>query len=490
MRNPYKLIISPPIIGKTSGQKVLACSTGILDSTGKYMGTINAGVNINELAMKLTQLTATTNIKFHILNLKNEIFVSSIDTPPSIASFEKSPKPEVWRPSQKKGFMMIKPVRYKIPNYPLMVAAFYDDAYLLNTFLGIFIPHLLQFIGIFIIGFSLLLLFQKRYIKPIILLSLQAEELAKGRLAVNRLKQTNTSEIINLYKTLLQVKRYVAKNHRSQKKINKKNQELRVVNNLLIQKKQELEITQNDLQKAIRIAEESDNSKRRFIKQIKDELKAPLASILFVTEYLLEQVDDVDIQSYLNHIHQSATELKSLIRTQLCLEAINILELINESLVIHQKYAYKKQVEIKRDIQKDIPLFKADKLRFKQAIVGLLYRAIDNSPQGKPVSIACHLQQDSSQAPCLKIWITDAGFGLSAIAEQRIQSLLDTHSDDTELEIETIRRLIELHNGKLQIQRENGKGTHYVILLPLDVDKLALTPKNNVYSFVTNKTVN
>jgi two-component system, sporulation sensor kinase E len=86
-------------------------------------------------------------------------------------------------------------------------------------------------------------------------------------------------------------------------------------------------------------------------------------------------------------------------------------------------------------------------------------------PEGGAVEIASGLATEEPQ--WLLLTVTDTGLGISPDVLGKLFNLLyTTKSDGSGLGLWLSRRIIQEHNGRIEVQSELGKGTTFTIRLP------------------------
>lgn len=123
-------------------------------------------------------------------------------------------------------------------------------------------------------------------------------------------------------------------------------------------------------------------------------------------------------------------------------------------------------IEITQKIDKDLPDIQADYHQLKQVIVNLLQNAVEAmTVSGKPKRIEIKAEQENG---FVRINIRDTGVG---IPEKELPHIFDlfhtTKPAGTGLGLSICERIIEAHQGKIEVKSKLGKGTTFIIRLPL-----------------------
>ena len=99
----------------------------------------------------------------------------------------------------------------------------------------------------------------------------------------------------------------------------------------------------------------------------------------------------------------------------------------------------------------------------KQALLNIFINAQQAMPDGGELMIRTTLEQGSAI-----IDITDTGPGISDADRQQVFSLsFSTKKGGSGLGLPTAKRIVDAHNGSIDVQTTPGRGTNFRILLPL-----------------------
>jgi signal transduction histidine kinase len=111
----------------------------------------------------------------------------------------------------------------------------------------------------------------------------------------------------------------------------------------------------------------------------------------------------------------------------------------------------------------------ADERAVKQILLNLLSNAVKFTPDGGRVAVAAELRDDGS----LAVSVDDTGIGIApeniprALAPfSQVDSTLTRRYEGTGLGLPLVKSLIELHDGTLEIDSEEGKGTLATVVFP------------------------
>lgn len=121
------------------------------------------------------------------------------------------------------------------------------------------------------------------------------------------------------------------------------------------------------------------------------------------------------------------------------------------------------KVTTKLYIPTDLPQLKLDEELFKQAILNLLLNAQQAMVDGGEITLQA--RQDGGMI-CLSV--IDTGKGMTADVQKKIfKPFYSRRQGGTGLGLPTTRRIIEAHQGTLEVQSDPGRGSCFTIRLPV-----------------------
>ncbi len=115
-----------------------------------------------------------------------------------------------------------------------------------------------------------------------------------------------------------------------------------------------------------------------------------------------------------------------------------------------------------------------DPPHIKQAVLNLMLNAVQamsRQPEGiaRELILRTARGADEDKQPVVVLHVIDTGPGIAADAAERIfDPYFTTKSGGSGLGLPTTRRIIEAHGGKIELHTEEGRGTDFVITLPVE----------------------
>ena len=112
----------------------------------------------------------------------------------------------------------------------------------------------------------------------------------------------------------------------------------------------------------------------------------------------------------------------------------------------------------------ELPRIALDPDKLRQALLNLIINA-RQAMQGVGGELILEVHRDGDE---IMIEVIDTGPGIPPAMRERVfEAYYSTKSGGTGLGLPTVRRIVEEHGGRLMLQSETGKGTQFVICLPL-----------------------
>ncbi len=236
--------------------------------------------------------------------------------------------------------------------------------------------------------------------------------------------------------------------------------------------------------------------KSEFLASMSHELRTPLNAIIGFSEVLLERMfgelnerqDD-----YLRDIWSSGKHLLELLNDILDLSKIEagqmvltrskfaVRESLDYCLSMVRERALQQRVLLSLDVDPEVGLLDADRLRFRQVVLNLLSNAVKFTPEGGRVDVRASIRGQD-----LVVLVADTGVGVQAEDRERIFDAFQqgTQSsgqvEGTGLGLTLSKRILELHGGRIWVESQAGKGSTFGIALPAGPEEPAVEPAPQV----------
>lgn len=241
-------------------------------------------------------------------------------------------------------------------------------------------------------------------------------------------------------------------------------------------------------------AEEYNKLKTQLFSTVSHELKTPLNIILGGIQLLQDKLEknpnDINsgfsissVGKYLKSMKQNCYRLLRLINNfidmnkiesgffKLDLENKNIIEIIENITLSVVSYVESKGISIIFDTELEEKVIACDEDKLERVILNLLSNAIKFTNPGGSIQVNIYDRGNS-----LIISVKDSGFGIPKDMHSKIfepftqgDSLLRRRAEGSGIGLSLVKSLVELHGGKVSINSELGKGSEFIIELPINL---------------------
>jgi signal transduction histidine kinase len=220
------------------------------------------------------------------------------------------------------------------------------------------------------------------------------------------------------------------------------------------------------------------------IAEMVHELRTPLSSLRTAAHLLLRKdVSQEQQRKVVEIIDSETTRLIDMTTTFLDLarlesgrlpfisEPFDPRELLQDSVSVMQTKATENDLLLDLEMPPNLPTLRGDRDKLKQVVLNLISNAINyNKPSG---SITVGAENDPGE---LIIYVRDTGQGirqadLSHLFDKFYRSqTTEKAAQGTGLGLAISKKIVEAHNGRIEVQSEMGVGTTFFIHLPISAD--------------------
>lgn len=244
----------------------------------------------------------------------------------------------------------------------------------------------------------------------------------------------------------------------------------------------------SELAKAKEQAESADRIKSAFLATMSHELRTPLNSIIGFSAILLQELAgplNEEQKKQLTMVEVSSAHLLALINDVLDISKIeagqlsiskapvNVSDSIEKVARTVRPLAEKKGLTLESSVDREACTVMGDARRVEQVLLNLLSNAIKFTEHGK-VAMTCTRKGDE-----VVIEVSDTGIGISKEDQAKlfkpfsqVDSGLTRHYDGTGLGLSISRKLVEMMDGRIDMESEVGRGSKFIVRFPyLRTDK-------------------
>lgn len=237
-----------------------------------------------------------------------------------------------------------------------------------------------------------------------------------------------------------------------------------------------------ELENAMIAALSAEKATSAFLATMSHELRTPLNAVIGFSQILMAKDDmpQEKIRTFIEKINVSGKHLLNIVNNILDFSKIEsgmmnlnkreilLNNFINDTTLLVENEALKKDIKIIKKDFFDIALT-ADEQLLKQVVLNILSNAIKFSNQNSAIYISYKKDEENHI-----ISICDEGVGLS---QEQLEKLFKPFSQIQEHQNSAIKgtglglvisqKIIELHNGKIEVESEINRGSCFNIYLPI-----------------------
>jgi signal transduction histidine kinase len=145
-------------------------------------------------------------------------------------------------------------------------------------------------------------------------------------------------------------------------------------------------------------------------------------------------------------------------------ELVDLNELLADVLLLTRHALTQRGIVLATDFAPGLAKARADRAQIEQAALNLILNAADAMPEGGTLTVASAFSPHNSS---LILSFSDTGSGISPEKrEQLFAPFLTTKARGTGLGLAIVQKIVEAHNGQIEVTSAPGKGTTFCILLP------------------------
>jgi len=219
------------------------------------------------------------------------------------------------------------------------------------------------------------------------------------------------------------------------------------------------------------------------------EIKNPLSTIGLNAQLLAESIEDLSIPDQdqvrlvrrCDALRRETERLRGILEDflefagelHLSKTSTNLNQLVDELADFFSPMVDGANVRMRIEPSEGLGALHVDADHLKQALLNLMLNSIHamelcDSNQ-RELILRLEQEEDFDLGEVVKVHVIDTGPGMDEETQGRVfHPYFTTKSGGTGLGLPTARRIIEAHHGRLELHSEVGKGTDFVIVIPIN----------------------
>ena len=210
---------------------------------------------------------------------------------------------------------------------------------------------------------------------------------------------------------------------------------------------------------------------------IAHELNNPLTSVTGFAELVMEDLpEDSSLRPDLDLVIREARRARDVVRRLLDFArqsesahaSASLNRVVEDVITLSRHLIHTNGVELKLDLQEDLPWVLMDENQMKQVLINLVHNALQSMPEGGQMHITTKTMQKIGRDGLI-VSVQDNGVGISPENQTRIfEPFFTTRADQggTGLGLSVTYGIVSEHGGEIEVSSEPGKGSIFKVWLP------------------------
>lgn len=204
------------------------------------------------------------------------------------------------------------------------------------------------------------------------------------------------------------------------------------------------------------------------------EIKNPLASLKGSAEIIADEILETSPRRKMVEIHMKELDhLNELLDRFLNfarprsfeVRSINICDIIGKTITLTSSQAARRNIQINWQRPEKELILHGDGEKISQVIINLILNAIQASYEHGRIEVVCHLESKGRRR-FICVEIMDNGTGIPADQQEKIfNPFFTTKETGTGLGLSIASRIVDEHNGFINVENNTGGGTTFKVYL-------------------------
>ena len=236
----------------------------------------------------------------------------------------------------------------------------------------------------------------------------------------------------------------------------------------------------------ITVLRKMDQAKSDFVSMVAHEIQSPMNTVLMqmknitggiagpVTEKQREILERTSLR--IKTLSDLSADLLDLAKIESGLiimekEKLDSAALLRDQVKFHQVKSKEKNIDLELEPLPELPHFLGNRTNMEEVLSNLIANAIRYTPEGGHIRISAETQGNS-----LCIRVSDTGIGIDPEDLKRIFDRFYRVKNEktrtipgTGLGLSIVKRIVEAHNGAIEVASEPGHGSTFTVFLPLSM---------------------
>jgi len=206
---------------------------------------------------------------------------------------------------------------------------------------------------------------------------------------------------------------------------------------------------------------------------IAHEIKNGLVPIKTFVELMVQKSDDRELALA---VERELSRIDSLVSQMLRFSApkpstfapVQVHDVLETSLRLLQHQISGQAISVERQFKANPSRIRGDEAQLQQVVMNLLLNALEAMNSSGTMTISTQVANGDNHTHWLRISIQDTGMGIAKENLSRVfEPFFTTKKNGTGLGLAICERVAREHSGKIEAHSETGKGSTFIISLPV-----------------------
>ncbi|HUB65960.1 MAG TPA: GAF domain-containing protein [Candidatus Methylacidiphilales bacterium] len=153
-------------------------------------------------------------------------------------------------------------------------------------------------------------------------------------------------------------------------------------------------------------------------------------------------------------------------------ESVHADQLIDDVFLLTRHKLLAQGIEVRSSVPEGLPPFRADRAQIEQVLLNLILNASEAMPKGGTLRLSAALE-NLEEKPHLALSIRDTGQGMSQDQINHLFAPFLTYKQSgTGIGLAIVKKIMENHQSKVEIESRLGQGTRFKLLFPVSESEL------------------
>jgi signal transduction histidine kinase len=148
-------------------------------------------------------------------------------------------------------------------------------------------------------------------------------------------------------------------------------------------------------------------------------------------------------------------------------ESIHAQQLFDDVFLLTRHKLQQQGIDVRSTVPEDLPLFRADREQLEQVLLNLILNATDAMPEGGLLRLSAGVEVIDGEN-YLVLAVRDNGQGMTPEQVANLFAPFLTYKESgTGIGLAIVKKIMENHQGKVEVESRIGQGTKFTLLFPI-----------------------